>query len=210
MQLAEVWTSVFFAVIHASSILPAFFSELLWKSYYLDGRVAKVTDFLKTRLLDTLSDQIRKIQKVRSCFQVMKPSLANGQTFQALCQLFCTEAEGANPINAFFGMSEDERRPSHGGSRISLWPYDMPVFCDVAWEKMVVESGGILPNADKTLIHKRLSVHMCLGKRSGWKASGPPQKEVPPTSQIPMLPASFGVEKCSDILDDTTETQFRP
>ncbi|KAL8187505.1 UNVERIFIED_CONTAM: hypothetical protein K2H54_049772 [Gekko kuhli] len=33
--------------------------------YYLDGRVAKVTDFLKTRLLDTLSDQIRKIQKVR-------------------------------------------------------------------------------------------------------------------------------------------------
>ncbi|EOA95109.1 Heparanase-2, partial [Anas platyrhynchos] len=32
--------------------------------YYIDGRVAKVTDFLKTRLLDTLSDQIRKIQKV--------------------------------------------------------------------------------------------------------------------------------------------------
>uniref|UniRef100_A0A8D0E8B3 Heparanase 2 (inactive) n=1 Tax=Salvator merianae TaxID=96440 RepID=A0A8D0E8B3_SALMN len=35
-----------------------------WQHYYLDGRVAKVTDFLKTRLLDTLSDQIRKIQKV--------------------------------------------------------------------------------------------------------------------------------------------------
>uniref|UniRef100_A0A8C0JF86 Heparanase 2 (inactive) n=1 Tax=Chelonoidis abingdonii TaxID=106734 RepID=A0A8C0JF86_CHEAB len=33
-------------------------------NYYIDGRVAKVTDFLKTRLLDTLSDQIRKIQKV--------------------------------------------------------------------------------------------------------------------------------------------------
>ncbi|KYO17604.1 inactive heparanase-2 [Alligator mississippiensis] len=32
--------------------------------YYIDSRVAKVTDFLKTRLLDTLSDQIRKIQKV--------------------------------------------------------------------------------------------------------------------------------------------------
>lgn len=27
--------------------------------------MAKATDFLKTRLLDTLSDQIRKIQKVR-------------------------------------------------------------------------------------------------------------------------------------------------
>ncbi|XP_074856092.1 inactive heparanase-2 isoform X4 [Carettochelys insculpta] len=35
-----------------------------WQHYYLDGRVAKVTDFLRTRLLDTLSDQIRKIQKV--------------------------------------------------------------------------------------------------------------------------------------------------
>lgn len=36
-------------------------------SYYIDGRAAKVTDFLKTRLLDTLSDQIRKIQKVSKC-----------------------------------------------------------------------------------------------------------------------------------------------
>ncbi|XP_059586269.1 inactive heparanase-2 isoform X2 [Alligator mississippiensis] len=35
-----------------------------WQHYYIDSRVAKVTDFLKTRLLDTLSDQIRKIQKV--------------------------------------------------------------------------------------------------------------------------------------------------
>ncbi|NXH06013.1 HPSE2 protein, partial [Loxia leucoptera] len=35
-----------------------------WQHYYIDGQVAKVTDFLKTRLLDTLSDQIRKIQKV--------------------------------------------------------------------------------------------------------------------------------------------------
>ncbi|GAB0192151.1 inactive heparanase-2 [Grus japonensis] len=34
-----------------------------WQHYYIDGRVAKVNDFLKTRLLDTLSDQIRKIQK---------------------------------------------------------------------------------------------------------------------------------------------------
>ncbi|KAJ1067214.1 hypothetical protein K5549_018416, partial [Capra hircus] len=33
-------------------------------SCYIDGRVVKVMDFLKTRLLDTLSDQIRKIQKV--------------------------------------------------------------------------------------------------------------------------------------------------
>ncbi|XP_008830171.1 inactive heparanase-2 isoform X1 [Nannospalax galili] len=35
-----------------------------WQHCYIDGRVIKVMDFLKTRLLDTLSDQIRKIQKV--------------------------------------------------------------------------------------------------------------------------------------------------
>uniref|UniRef100_F6WMW5 Heparanase 2 (inactive) n=1 Tax=Xenopus tropicalis TaxID=8364 RepID=F6WMW5_XENTR len=35
-----------------------------WQHYYIDGRVNKVMDFMKTRLLDTLSDQIRKIQKV--------------------------------------------------------------------------------------------------------------------------------------------------
>lgn len=42
----------------------SFLSSCFPCSYYIDGRVAKVTDFLKTRLLDTLSDQIRKIQKV--------------------------------------------------------------------------------------------------------------------------------------------------
>ncbi|KFO98316.1 Inactive heparanase-2, partial [Calypte anna] len=39
-----------------------------WQHYYIDGRVAKVTDFLKTRLLDTLSDQTRKIQKVLNTY----------------------------------------------------------------------------------------------------------------------------------------------
>ncbi|KFO76568.1 Inactive heparanase-2, partial [Cuculus canorus] len=39
-----------------------------WQHYYIDGRVSKVTDFLKTRLLDTLSDQIRKIQKVLNTY----------------------------------------------------------------------------------------------------------------------------------------------
>ena len=37
---------------------------LYFISIPVDGRVVKVMDFLKTRLLDTLSDQIRKIQKV--------------------------------------------------------------------------------------------------------------------------------------------------
>ncbi|XP_053548519.1 inactive heparanase-2 [Bombina bombina] len=37
---------------------------ITWQHYYIDGRVGKVMDFMKTRLLDALSDQIRKIQKV--------------------------------------------------------------------------------------------------------------------------------------------------
>ncbi|XP_010587376.2 inactive heparanase-2 isoform X1 [Loxodonta africana] len=39
-----------------------------WQHCYIDGRVVKVMDFLKTRLLDTLSDQIRKIQKVVNAY----------------------------------------------------------------------------------------------------------------------------------------------
>ncbi|KAK0131922.1 Inactive heparanase-2 [Merluccius polli] len=35
-----------------------------WQHYYMDGRVKKVEDFLKTRLLDTLSEQINKVFKV--------------------------------------------------------------------------------------------------------------------------------------------------
>lgn len=54
-----VWGQRHFQLLTLSSYFPS--------SYYIDGRVAKVTDFLKTRLLDTLSDQIRKIQKVSKC-----------------------------------------------------------------------------------------------------------------------------------------------
>uniref|UniRef100_A0A8C0YCR5 Heparanase 2 (inactive) n=3 Tax=Cyprinidae TaxID=7953 RepID=A0A8C0YCR5_CYPCA len=35
-----------------------------WQHYYIDRRVTKVEDFLKTRLLDTLSEQITKVLKV--------------------------------------------------------------------------------------------------------------------------------------------------
>ncbi|KAM9324822.1 inactive heparanase-2 [Gastrophryne carolinensis] len=35
-----------------------------WQHYNIDGRVGKPTDYMKTRLLDTLSEHIRKIQKV--------------------------------------------------------------------------------------------------------------------------------------------------
>lgn len=33
-------------------------------SYYMDGRIKKVEDFLKTRLLDTLTEQLSKVTKV--------------------------------------------------------------------------------------------------------------------------------------------------
>ncbi|XP_015202010.1 inactive heparanase-2 isoform X2 [Lepisosteus oculatus] len=35
-----------------------------WQHYYIDGRVAKVADFMKTRLLDTLREQITKVLEV--------------------------------------------------------------------------------------------------------------------------------------------------
>ncbi|KAJ8418131.1 hypothetical protein AAFF_G00138400 [Aldrovandia affinis] len=35
-----------------------------WQHYYIDGRVLKVEDFMKTRLLDTLTEQITKVLKV--------------------------------------------------------------------------------------------------------------------------------------------------
>uniref|UniRef100_A0A8C1KY24 Heparanase 2 n=1 Tax=Cyprinus carpio TaxID=7962 RepID=A0A8C1KY24_CYPCA len=35
-----------------------------WQHYYIDRRVTKVEDFLKTRLLDTLSEQITKVLKI--------------------------------------------------------------------------------------------------------------------------------------------------
>lgn len=40
------------------------FSSHFHYSYYMDGRVNKVEDFLKTRLLDTLTEQITKVTKV--------------------------------------------------------------------------------------------------------------------------------------------------
>lgn len=43
--------------------LTAFFL-LFHSSYFMDGRVNKVEDFLKTRLLDTLTEQITKVTKV--------------------------------------------------------------------------------------------------------------------------------------------------
>ncbi|XP_016417256.1 inactive heparanase-2-like [Sinocyclocheilus rhinocerous] len=35
-----------------------------WQHYYIDRRVTKVEDFMKTRLLDTLSEQITKVLKI--------------------------------------------------------------------------------------------------------------------------------------------------
>ncbi|XP_074531139.1 inactive heparanase-2 [Halichoeres trimaculatus] len=45
---------------NAGSVVDA----VTWQHYYMDGRVTKVEDFLKTRLLDTLTEQITKVTKV--------------------------------------------------------------------------------------------------------------------------------------------------
>ncbi|KAK2921886.1 hypothetical protein Q8A73_001371 [Channa argus] len=45
---------------NAGSVIDA----VTWQHYYMDGRVNKVEDFLKTRLLDTLTEQITKVTKV--------------------------------------------------------------------------------------------------------------------------------------------------
>nr|XP_029497692.1 inactive heparanase-2-like [Oncorhynchus nerka] len=45
---------------NAGSVVDA----VTWQHYYMDGRVTKVEDFLKTRLLDTLTEQITKVLKV--------------------------------------------------------------------------------------------------------------------------------------------------
>ncbi|KAG7462472.1 hypothetical protein MATL_G00185200 [Megalops atlanticus] len=45
---------------NAGSIVDA----VTWQHYFIDGRVAKVEDFMKTRLLDTLTEQITKVLKV--------------------------------------------------------------------------------------------------------------------------------------------------
>ncbi|KAJ0067170.1 hypothetical protein NL108_012889, partial [Boleophthalmus pectinirostris] len=45
---------------NAGSIVDA----VTWQHYFMDGRVKKVEDFLKTRLMDTLTDQINKVIKI--------------------------------------------------------------------------------------------------------------------------------------------------
>ncbi|XP_068614967.1 inactive heparanase-2-like [Brachionichthys hirsutus] len=45
---------------NAGSVLDA----VTWQHYYMDGRVKKVEDFLKSRLLDTLTEQITKVTTI--------------------------------------------------------------------------------------------------------------------------------------------------
>ncbi|XP_063101157.1 inactive heparanase-2 isoform X1 [Cavia porcellus] len=62
-----------------------------WQHCYIDGRVVKVMDFLKTRLLDTLSDQIRKIQKVVNTYTPGKKIWLEG--------MVTTSAGGTNNLS---------------------------------------------------------------------------------------------------------------
>ncbi|XP_006831294.1 PREDICTED: inactive heparanase-2 isoform X1 [Chrysochloris asiatica] len=62
-----------------------------WQHCSIDGRVVKVMDFLKTRLLDTLSDQIRKIQKVVNTYTPGKKIWLEG--------MVTTSAGGTNNLS---------------------------------------------------------------------------------------------------------------
>lgn len=44
---------------------------ILHYSYFMDGRVNKVEDFLKTRLFDTLAEQLSKVTRVRMVFDAL-------------------------------------------------------------------------------------------------------------------------------------------
>lgn len=47
------------------------FHFALYYSYFMDGRVNKVEDFLKTRLLDTMAEQLSKVTRVCTFFLIL-------------------------------------------------------------------------------------------------------------------------------------------
>lgn len=66
MHLQNVLNVLFlFYLLFINAIMQFLLSCTLICSFYIDRRVTKVEDFLKTRLLDTLTDQMTKVLKVR-------------------------------------------------------------------------------------------------------------------------------------------------
>lgn len=71
-----------------------------------------MTDFLKTRLLDTLSDQIRKIQKVRECKGISK---RQGSPVPAVAGVGTAQGQGS-------GLSTDVLPGEPAWGRAEGWP----------------------------------------------------------------------------------------
>ncbi|XP_075790576.1 inactive heparanase-2 [Pelodiscus sinensis] len=119
-----------------------------WQHYYIDGRVAKVTDFLKTRLLDTLSDQIRKIQKVVNTYAPGKKIWLEG--------IGATSAGGTNNLSdsyaaGFLWLNTLGLLASQGievAMRLSLF--------DHGHSHLVDQNFNPLPDYWLSLLYKRL------------------------------------------------------
>ncbi|KAM7073336.1 inactive heparanase-2 isoform 1-T1 [Molossus nigricans] len=119
-----------------------------WQHCYIDGRVVKVMDFLKTRLLDTLSDQIRKIQKVVNTYTPGKKIWLEG--------VVTTSAGGTNNLSdsyaAGFLWLNTLGMLAHQGIDVVI----RHSFFDHGYNHLVDQNFNPLPDYWLSLLYKRL------------------------------------------------------
>lgn len=119
-----------------------------WQHCYIDGRVVKVMDFLKTRLLDTLSDQIRKIQKVVNTYTPGKKIWLEG--------VVTTSAGGTNNLSdsyaaGFLWLNTLGMLASRGIDVVIRHS-----FFDHGYNHLVDQNFNPLPDYWLSLLYKRL------------------------------------------------------
>ncbi|XP_016019625.2 inactive heparanase-2 isoform X2 [Rousettus aegyptiacus] len=119
-----------------------------WQHCYIDGRVVKVMDFLKTRLLDTLSDQIRKIQKVVNTYTPGKKIWLEG--------VVTTSAGGTNNLSdsyaaGFLWLNTLGMLASQGIDVVIRHS-----FFDHGYNHLVDQNFNPLPDYWLSLLYKRL------------------------------------------------------
>ncbi|XP_069467640.1 inactive heparanase-2 [Ambystoma mexicanum] len=119
-----------------------------WQHFYIDGRVVKVSDFMKTRLLDTLSDQIGKIQKVVNTYTPGKKMWLGGvgtAWSRGTNHLSNTYAAGFLWLNTL-GMSANQ------GIDVVI----RHSFFDHGYNNLIDQSFNPLPDYWLSLLYKRL------------------------------------------------------
>ncbi|XP_067909188.1 inactive heparanase-2 isoform X3 [Heterodontus francisci] len=123
-------------------------NAVTWQHYYIDDQMANVADFMKTRLLDTLSDQIAKVHRVVNSHAPGKkvwlggvgPSWAGGTT-----NLSDTFAAGFLWLNTL-GMSAKQ------GIDVVI----RNSFFDHGYTHLVDQNFNPLPDYWLSLLYKRL------------------------------------------------------